>query len=78
MTGAGKTTVIGLCAVRDGALSQPIDLSGNAERTSLADSTWFVRSGQVRVKRGAYRWSFAIRDEQTGITSYLTFDRKLP
>jgi hypothetical protein len=30
------------------------------------------------LKPGAYRWSFAIRDEQTGITSYLTFDRKLP
>jgi hypothetical protein len=44
----------------------------------LADATWLVRSGQVRLKRGAYRWSFAIRDEQTGITSYLTFDRKLP
>jgi VWFA-related protein len=78
VTGAGSVSIIGLCAVRDGALSQPIDLSGKAERTSLADSTWFVRSGQVRVKRGAYRWSFAIRDEQTGITSYLTFDRKLP
>jgi VWFA-related protein len=78
VTGAGNVSVIGLCAVRDGALSQPIDLSGKAERTSLTDSTWLVRSGQVRVKRGAYRWSFAIRDEQTGITSYLTFDRKLP
>jgi hypothetical protein len=78
VTGAGNVSVIGLCAVRDGALSQPIDLSGKAERTSLADSTWLIRSGQVRVKRGAYRWSFAIRDEQTGITSYLTFDRKLP
>jgi VWFA-related protein len=78
VTAAGNVSVIGLCAVRDGALSQPIDLSGKAERTSLTDATWLARSGQVRVKRGAYRWSFAIRDEQTGITSYLTFDRRLP
>jgi hypothetical protein len=43
-----------------------------------SDATWLVRSGGIRVRRGSYRWSFAIRDEQTGITSYLTFDRALP
>jgi VWFA-related protein len=78
VTGAGDVSIIGMCAVRDGALSQPIDLSGRADRASLTDSTWLVRSGKVRLKPGAYRWSFAIRDEQTGITSYLTFDRTLP
>jgi VWFA-related protein len=78
VSAAGSVSIIGMCAVRDGALSQPIDLSGKADRASLADSTWLVRSGRVRLKPGAYRWSFAIRDEQTGITSYLTFDRKLP
>lgn len=78
VSGAGNVSIIGICAVRDGALSQPIDLSGKADRASLTDSTWLVRSGKVRLKPGAYRWSFAIRDEQTGITSYLTFDRKLP
>jgi VWFA-related protein len=78
VAGAGSVDVLGLCAVRDGALSEPIDLSGKADRTSLSDSTWLVRSGQFRIKRGAYRCSFAIRDDQTGITSYLTFDRRLP
>lgn len=78
VSGAGDVSIIGMCAVRDGALSQPIDLSGRADRASLTDSTWLVRSGRVRLKPGAYRWSFAIRDERTGITSYLTFDRKLP
>ncbi len=78
VSSAGDVSIIGICAVRDGALSQPIDLSGKADRASLTDSTWLVRSGKVRLKPGAYRWSFAIRDEQTGITSYLTFDRTLP
>jgi len=76
--GASDVQIIGICAVRDGALSQPIDLSGKAERTSMSNSTWLVRSGRVRLKPGVYRWSFAIRDEQTGIISYLTFDRRLP
>src|SRR6185295_4548209 len=43
VTGAGNVSVIGLCAVRDGALSEPIDLSGKADRTSLSDATWLVR-----------------------------------
>jgi hypothetical protein len=76
--GPGSVQVFGMCAVRDGALSEPIDLSGAADPVSLGDSTMLVRSGRVRVKPGAYRWSFAIRDEQTGIVSYLTFDRALP
>ncbi|MDQ6894013.1 MAG: VWA domain-containing protein [Acidobacteriota bacterium] len=76
--GPGVVQVFGTCAVRDGALSEPIDLSGAADPVSLGDSTMLVRSGRVRVKPGAYRWSFAIRDEQTGIVSYLTFDRSLP
>jgi hypothetical protein len=54
------------------------DFSGKPEKTSARGSTWPLRSGQIRVKRGAYRCSFAIRDERTEITSYLTFDRKLP
>ena len=76
--GAGSVQVFAMCAVRDGVLSQPIDLSGKADPVSLGDGTMLVRSGRVRVKPGAYRWSFAIRDEQTGITSYLSFDRPLP
>jgi VWFA-related protein len=76
--GPAAVQVFGMCAVRDGALSDPIDLSGAADPVSLGDSTMLVRSGRVRVKPGAYRWSFAIRDEQTGIVSYLTFDRSLP
>jgi hypothetical protein len=67
-----------MCAVRDGVLSQPLDFSGRADPVSLGDGTMLVRSGRIRVKPGAYRWSFAIRDEQTGITSYLAFDRALP
>jgi hypothetical protein len=78
VAGGENVTVLGVCAVRDGALSDPIDFSGIPERTSLPNSTWLVRSGSIRLKRGAYRWSFAIRDEETGITSYLTFDRALP
>lgn len=70
--------VVGICAVRNGRLSEPIDFSGAAEATFLDGGTWLVRSGRVKVKPGAYRWSFAVRDEQTGITSYLTFDRALP
>lgn len=70
--------IFGMCAVRDGALSEPIDLSGPADPVSLGEATMLVRSGRVRVKPGPYRWSFGIRDERTGITSYLTFDRALP
>jgi VWFA-related protein len=76
--GSNSMQVFAMCAVRDGVLSQPIDLSGRADPVSLGDGTMLVRSGRVRVKAGAYRWSFAIRDEQTGITSYLAFDRALP
>jgi VWFA-related protein len=75
---AGTVDVIGICSLPGAAISEPIDLTGKAERVSMSDSAWLVRSGKVRLKPGAYRWSFAIRDEQTGITSYLTFDRKLP
>jgi VWFA-related protein len=74
----GAIQIIGICAVRDGKLSEPIDLGGKADRVQFGDVTWLVRTGQVRLKPGGYRWSFAIRDEQTGITSYLTFDRRLP
>jgi VWFA-related protein len=78
-TGAsGAVQVIAVCAVRDGPLSQPIDLSGKTEAVSFGDATWLVLSGKVRVKPGAYRWSFAIRDEQTGIESYLSFERRVP
>jgi hypothetical protein len=59
-------------------MSVPFDLSGPAEPMGFTDAAWLVRSAQFRVKPGAYRWSFAIRDEKTGITSYLTFDRALP
>ncbi|HXM78146.1 MAG TPA: hypothetical protein VOA00_02845, partial [Thermoanaerobaculia bacterium] len=75
---SGAVQVIGICGVRDGPLSQPIDLSGKTEAVSFGEATWLVRSGRVRMKPGAYRWSFAIRDEQTGIASYLAFERKLP
>lgn len=75
---AGAVRIIGTCAVRDGRLSEPIDLGGNAERVADGRGTWFVREGRVRLPAGAYRWSFAIRDEQTGITSYVTFERRLP
>ena len=75
---ASSVQIIGTCAVRDGKLSEPIDLSGQAELVSLGEGPWLVREGRVSLLPGAYRFSFAIRDEQTGITSYLTFDRKLP
>ena len=74
----GGVQIIGTCAVRDGKLSEAIDMSGQTERTSLEEKTWLTRAGRVSLLPGAYRFSFAIRDEQTGITSYLTFDRKLP
>ena len=76
--GAGSVQVLGICGVRDRPLSSPIDLTGPAERVAFGGTAWLVRSGQIRIRPGAYRWSFAIRDEQTGITSYLTFDRRLP
>ena len=69
--------IVGFCAVRDGVLRH-LDLSGNAEALESGGAAWLTRSGRIALKPGAYRWSFAIRDEQTGITSYLTFDRALP
>ncbi len=77
-SGAGDVQIIGVCAVRNGAISQPIDLGGKANQVRFGQTLWLIRSGKIRLKPGAYRWSFGIRDEQTGITSYLTFDRKLP
>jgi len=77
-SGEGTVRILGVCAIRNGRLSDPIDLSGKPEQTRLADALWLVRSGRVSVKPGSYRWSFAVRDDQTGITSYLTFDRALP
>jgi VWFA-related protein len=75
---AGSVQIIGTCAVRDGRLSEPIDLSGKTESVSFSEKPWLVRAGRLNLLPGAYRFSFAIRDEQTGITSYLTFDRRLP
>lgn len=72
-----STRVIGFCAVRDGALKH-LELSGKAEVVESEGSVWLTRSGWIALPPGAYRWSFAIRDEQTGITSYLTFDRAVP
>ncbi len=74
----GTVRILGVCAVRNGRLSDPIDLSGRPEQTRIGETVWLVRSGRVSVKPGSYRWSFAVRDDQTGITSYLTFDRALP
>jgi VWFA-related protein len=74
----GTVRILGVCAVRNGRLSDPIDLSGKPEQTRIGETAWLVRSGRVSVKPGSYRWSFAVRDDQTGITSYLTFDRALP
>jgi hypothetical protein len=74
----GNLRIIAVCGVRDAPMSVPFDLSGPAEPMGFTDAAWLVRSAQIRVKPGAYRWSFAIRDEKTGITSYLTFDRALP
>ena len=74
----GSVQVLGICGVRDLPLSSPIDFTGPAEPVAFGGTSWLVRSGQIRIRPGAYRWSFAIRDEQTGITSYLTFDRRLP
>jgi VWFA-related protein len=74
----GAVQIIGVCAVRDGKLSEPIDLGGQADPAESGGRTFLVRVGRLNLLPGAYRFSFAIRDEQTGITSYLTFDRKLP
>jgi hypothetical protein len=74
----GAVQIIGTCAVRDGKISEPIDMSGQTEPTSMNEKVWLARAGRLNLLPGAYRFSFAIRDEQTGITSYLTFDRKLP
>lgn len=76
--GPGAVSVIGFCAVRQGRLSEPIDLSGSSESVFSGQATWLVRTGRVRLRPGAYRWSFAVRDEKTGVTSCLTFDRRLP
>ncbi len=69
--------IVGFCAVKDGVLRH-LDLSGKAETLESGGATWLTRSGRISLKPGAYRWSLAIRDETTGITSYLTFDRALP
>ncbi|HEV2063349.1 MAG TPA: VWA domain-containing protein, partial [Thermoanaerobaculia bacterium] len=74
----GTVQIIGTCAVRDGKISEPIDISGKTEPASFGEKAWLARAGRLNLLPGAYRFSFAIRDEQTGITSYLTFDRKLP
>jgi VWFA-related protein len=74
----GTVQIIGTCAVRDGKISEPIDMSGKTEPASFGEKVWLARAGRLNLRPGAYRFSFAIRDEQTGITSYLTFDRKLP
>lgn len=77
-TAGGAVQILGTCAVRDGKLSDPIDMSGQTQPTSVDEKTWLTRTGRVSLLPGSYRFSFAIRDEQTGITSYLTFDRRLP
>ncbi|HKF45510.1 MAG TPA: VWA domain-containing protein [Thermoanaerobaculia bacterium] len=69
--------IVAFAAVRDGTLRH-LDLSGKAEMTEASGSSWLMRSGTITLPPGSYRWSFAIRDEQTGITSYLAFDRALP
>jgi VWFA-related protein len=70
--------IIGTCAVRDGKLSEPIDLSGPTETLTIGEEPFRMRAGRLNIQPGSYRFCFAIRDEQTGITSYLTFDRRLP
>ena len=69
---------IGVCAVKNGALSQPIDLGGPVEKSRVGETLWLVRTGRLRLKPGAYRCSFAIRDDPTEVTSYLAFERALP
>jgi VWFA-related protein len=73
----GAVRVVAFCAVRDGALRH-FDLGGAAESAVFGGVSWRTRAGGIALPPGAYRWSFAIRDEETGITSYLTFDRVLP
>ena len=75
---AGGMQVLGFCAVRDGRLRKAIDWKGPADRTSFGPAIWLVRSEKILLPPGNYRWSFAVRDERTGITSYLAFDRALP
>jgi len=74
-----------LWLVAAGALAQSFQERVNVElvrvellATDRQGAVWLVRSGRVRLKPSAYQWSFAVRDEQTGITTYLTFDRALP
>jgi len=76
-TGGDAMRIVAFAAVRDGVLRH-LDLSGKADVAEAGGSSWLTRSGTITLPPGAYRWSFAIRDEQTGITSYLTFDRALP
>jgi hypothetical protein len=76
--GRAQVQAIGFCAVRNGALSAPIDLGGPADETRVGEGDWLVRSGRARLAPGSYRCSFGVRDESTGITSYLTFERSLP
>jgi VWFA-related protein len=78
VSAGGSARVLGVCSVRNGRISDPIDLGGIPEKTRIGEALWLVRSGRVRVKPGTHRWSFAIHDDQTGITSYLSFDRALP
>jgi hypothetical protein len=78
-SGASATVqAIGYCAVRNGMLSPPIDVGGPAASSRIGDVVWRVRSGRMEVKPGAYRCSFGIRDDATGQTSYLAFERTLP
>jgi hypothetical protein len=75
---SGSVRILGFCKAGGGPLSQPIDFSGAVERVTYGDSLWFTRRGRMRLKPGDYSWSFAVRDEQTGLTSFLAFRRKLP
>jgi hypothetical protein len=78
-SGASNTVqAIGFCAVRSGMLSPPIDVGGPAASSRIGYVVWRVRSGRMELKPGAYRCSFGIRDDATGQTSYLAFERTLP
>lgn len=71
-TGAGPQREIQIIAVgedRDGNRTAPILWSGTAERTEGTDR--FAAAMELGVAPGGYKWSVGLRDQPTGLTSYV-------
>ena len=71
-TGAGSEREVQIIAVgedREGNRTAPVLWSGTAERTAEADR--FAAAMELGVAPGSYKWSVGLRDQPTGLTSYV-------